>query len=669
MNAISKQAGTALRRCLTVVAVLVSAAAVAATAPEGDHSASPYFAVNSHDPTQDRLPLKNTTVEARILGVIADVVVTQHYRNEGSKPIAAQYVFPGSTRAAVYGMQVRLGERVLTAKIREKQQARVEFEQAKSAGKTAALLEQQRPNVFQMNVANIMPGDDVQVELRYTELISPTDGVYQFAFPTVVGPRYKGSNEGIQPEAWAAQGYERGSSTAFGLNVRLLSPSGVKEISSPSHQLTQQAKGDNETAIQLAKTGGNENNRDFVLNYRLASDKIETGILLSRGTDENFFLALAEPPKAVPTSAIVPREYVFVVDISGSMHGFPLDTTKVLMKNLLGGLRASDTFNLMLFSGDNTVLAPESLPATQANIERAIATLAKYSGGGSTEMLPALRKALAMKADVERARTFVVVTDGYVSVERDAFQLVRQNLDKANLFAFGIGSSVNRHLMEGLARAGQGEPFIVLNESAAAGEAERFRKMIAAPVLTHLKATFEGFDAYDVEPLALPDVFAQRPVILFGKWRGKATGKLLLEGSSANGPYRAELSIKPEQAKPENAALRYLWARHRVASLSDQEALEGGDGYRKDILDLGLRYNLLTQYTSFIAVDEIVRNKDAAATPLVDQPLPLPQGVGELAVGAQVPSTPEPAAWAMLAIAAAGMGVLAWLQRKQRDLA
>ena len=196
----------------------------------------------------------------------------------------------------------------------------------------------------------------------------------------------------------------------------------------------------------------------------------------------------------MPPAAITPRDYVFVVDISGSMHGFPLDTAKALMRQLLGNLRASDTFNVLLFSGSNRMLAPHSVPATPANVNAAIRTIEQMGGGGSTELLPALRRVYAEPKAPELARTVVVVTDGYVTVESEAFALVRQHLGQANVFAFGIGSSVNRHLMEGLARAGMGEPFIVTRPDEAKAQAERFRKLIESPVLTSVKARFEGID-------------------------------------------------------------------------------------------------------------------------------------------------------------------------------
>lgn len=630
-----------------------------------ERTESPYFFVQGDDPEVDRLPLKSTHVDVRVVGVIADVTVTQQYKNEGTRALEARYVFPGSTRAAVYAMTVRLAERVLTAQIREKQKARAEYDAAKREGKTAALLEQHRPNVFEMNVANILPGEEVNVELRYTELLVPTDGQYQFVFPTVVGPRYNGSpatGSGTN-EKWISTPYLRQgqlSNARFDLTVDLVTPIHVQTVSSPSHEIELKSVSATETRIGLAMTSKNENNRDFVLDYRLAGERIESGILLSRATPEsgreNFFLAMVEPPRAVATGQIVPREYIFIVDISGSMHGFPLETAKTLLADLVGNLRSSDSFNVMLFAGSSRMLAPQSVPATRANINQAIRILREQVGGGSTEIVPALIKALSLPRDPDRARTFVVVTDGYVSVESRIFELIRRNLANANLFAFGIGSSVNRHLMEGMARAGQGEPFIVLDPSKAADHAERFRRMIDAPVLTHLKARFEGLDVYDVEPLAVPDVFAQRPVVLFGKWRGAATGRLVLEGRAADGPFRATLDVDSRRVSEQNGALRYLWARHRIATLTDQEALDGAGSERAAILDLGLRYNLLTQYTSFIAVDRLVRNVAPAAAASVDQPSPLPQGVSNLAVGAAVPSTPEPAVWWLLMVA--GIAIL-----------
>jgi Ca-activated chloride channel family protein len=642
---------------------------------------SPYFFVKSDDPAVDRLPLKGTEVSVKISGVIADVTVTQTYRNEGQRAIEAKYVFPGSTKAAVSGLNVRLADRLITAQIREKQQAQIEYDTAKKEGKTAALLEQHLPNVFQMNVANILPGDDVKVELRYTELLVPQSGNYQFVFPTVVGPRYNSpQSESAKSESaqakWVAQptlpaGVSGTTPTAsFRLKASIDTPMGLKEIRSATHTIeVKKSDEDQHADIALTADGRPADNRDFVLDYRLAGEKIESGLMLYKGQGENaenFFLAMVEPPKAVAASAISPRDYIFVVDISGSMHGFPLDTAKTVLERLIGGLRPSDTFNVLLFSGSNKMLSPRSVPATRANIQQALSTIQNYSGSGSTELIPALKRVYAEPKEDKVSRTVVVVTDGYVTVEREAFELVRNNLSKANVFAFGIGSSVNRSLMEGIARAGMGEPFIITDPVQALEQAARFRRMVESPVLTNVKATFGGLDVYDVEPQALPDVLGERPVIVFGKWRadsnGQAKGRVVIEGQSASGPYREEVRID-SRTRQDTAALRTLWARHRIQSLSDQETLEGSAAFKERITELGLKYSLLTQYTSFIAVDKVVRNLAPQDSASVNQPLPLPQGVSELALGAEVPSTPEPESLGAIAVV---LSMLAMLRRRAR---
>jgi Ca-activated chloride channel homolog len=625
-----------------------------AAAPEG-----PYFHIASDDPGVDRLPLKRTRVDARIVGPIADVRVTQVYRNEGQRTIEAKYVFPGSTQAAVNAMTVRLGDRVLNATIREKQRARIEYEAAKKEGKTAALLDQHRPNVFQMNVANILPGDEVVVELRYTELLLPTEGRYRFVYPTVVGPRYHvARSAGGSSHFPATPHLPAGvaSPSAFDLQVQFASPLPVSDVQSSSHRIDVRSEGTRDAEVALADDGAARNNRDFILDYRLAGSATTGGLTLYPGRDgeDNYFLALVEPPQAITTAQINPREYVFVVDISGSMHGYPLDTAKTLLRHLIGGLRASDAFNVLLFSGSNRMLSDTPVPATPANVERAIATIEQMRAGGSTEIVPALERIAALPKSPEVARTVIVVTDGYVTVEERVFQLVRKNLGNSNVFAFGIGSSVNRHLIEGIARAGQGEPFIVTKPALAQAQAERLRRMIDAPVLTSLRARFEGLEVYDTEPArldALPDVLGGRPVALFGKWRGTQNvaggpvgprGQLVIDGRAADGHWQQVVPVATPD--PDAQALRLLWARQRVQQLSDEEALVGGNARREAITALGLQHSLLTNYTSFIAVDHVVRHLDADSRVSVNQPLPLPQGVSNHAIGATVPSTPEPAA-------------------------
>jgi Ca-activated chloride channel family protein len=384
-----------------------------------------------------------------------------------------------------------------------------------------------------------------------------------------------------------------------------------------------------------------QGNRDFILRYRLAGDQIASGLILYQGVDENFFLYMAQPPRRVTGEDIPAREYIFVVDVSGSMDGFPLNTSKQLLKDLIGQLRPTDFFNVVLFAGGSSVLSPQSLPATQKNVSGAIRLLEEQRGGGGTELLAAVKQAMSLPREAHVSRSVVLVTDGFISGEQGVFDYIREHLNQCNVFSFGIGSSVNRYLIEGVAKAGMGEPFIVTRESEAAAVAARFREYIQTPLLTDIEVRAVGFDTYDVHPASLPDLMAQRPVILFGKWRGPVAGSFELSGKTGHGEYRSSLDVAGVEPEEANRALRYLWARSRIAELSDYGSRDVPAERAKEITALGLKYNLLTRYTSFIAVREVVVNPDGSAKD-VKQPLPLPLGVSDLAVGAGTEEGSEP---------------------------
>jgi len=613
-------------------------------AEEADKTLSPYFFVNSDDPDVDALPLQSTSAQVHIAGVIADVTVTQVYKNEGRKTLEAVYIFPGSTRAAVYGMKMTIGERTIVAKIEKREEARQQYEQAKQEGKTASLLEQQRPNVFQMNVANILPGDKIVVELSYTELLVPTDGVYEFAYPTVVGPRYSNQPVPSVPasEQWVENPYlheGEAPSYNFDMTVNLSTGLPIQQASCPTHQVDIEYESQSFATVKLddsEKAGGG--NRDYILKYQLAGGQIETGLLLYQadpareGNQENFFLLMAQPPKRVKASDIPRREYIFIVDVSGSMRGFPLDISKKLLTDLIGKLNQDEKFNVLLFAGGSALFSERgSVSATKKNIAKALQFIDRQQGGGGTEILPALQRALALPRLENTSRTVVIMTDGYVNVEAQTFDLIRNKLGDANMFAFGIGTSVNRFLIEGMARMGMGEPFVITEPGAAPAQAEKFRQYIQAPVLTQIHLDVQGFETYDVEPLSIPDVLAERPVIVFGKWRGDLKGTLVLTGVTGSERYTQSFNVGEMSARSENAALRYLWARHRLHILSDYAQVQPGDKLAEMMTDIGLRYNLLTQYTSFVAIDSEIRHKDGDST-TIRQPLPLPQGVADTAV-------------------------------------
>jgi Ca-activated chloride channel family protein len=611
---------------------------------EQDKTLSPYFYVQCDDNQNADLPLLSTSADVTIAGVIADVVVSQVYQNNGQKPIEAIYVFPGSTRAAVYALKMVIGERVIEAQVKERQQARIEYEAAKQEGKSAALLEQQRPNVFQMNVANIMPGDTIKVELRYTEMLVPVNNIYEFVYPTVVGPRYSNTASAeVKPtDKWIANPYlKQGKKPFFTFDIKVGISSGmpIQEMSCATHKVSIQY--DNAAAASLILDKGESDgcNRDFILRYRLAGDKIESGVQLYKGEKENFFCMMMQPPQHVTNAQIPSREYIFVVDVSGSMNGFPLEISKTLLRNLISGLRSSDCFNVVLFAGGSTVMSPRSLSATKENISRAIDVIDNQQGGGGTELLPALETSMKLPRSDASSRSIIVVTDGYIGFETDAFELIRKNLDNANVFAFGIGSSVNRFLIEGMAHAGGGEPYIVTKPENGAETAESFRKYIDRPVLTQIKCHYNGFSVYDVDPIAIPDVMASRPIIVYGKWKGEPSGEIEVSGfTGGKDTWAQTFAIDKKMVSEKNAALKYLWARQRIAFLGDYNKLSSSDERIKEITNLGLTYNLLTEYTSFLAVDKSVRN-NTGSVETVTQPLPLPEGVSDLAVGGFAPSS------------------------------
>jgi Ca-activated chloride channel family protein len=243
----------------------------------------------------------------------------------------------------------------------------------------------------------------------------------------------------------------------------------------------------------------------------------------------------------------------------------------------------------------------------------------------------------------------MVITDGFINAERDVFELIQNNLDTTNFFSFGIGSSVNRYLIEGMAKAGLGEPFVVLGPEEAPGVAERFRNYVQSPVLTQIKVTYKGFEAYDVEPQTLPDLFAQRPLVFFGKWRGGQGGQIEISGKSGKGDYVQTFQVSETKPLEVNSALRYLWARSRVARLSDFNFGKDNPETKEEVTSLGLTYSLVTSYTSFIAVLEVIRNQEGHGKE-VDQPLPLPLNVSDLAVRGYA-AGPEPEMVLLLTVA------------------
>ena len=596
---------------------------------------APYFKSPNGDKGLEHLPLKSTNVTGKITGMIADVCIEQTYKNDGSKPLEAIYVFPMSDKAAIYSLEMHIGTRVIVAAIKEKNLARQEYETAKSDGHRASLLEQERPNVFTMNVANINPADIIKVVVRYTEFIIPDDGIYSFVFPTVVGPRFNAKGSKAK---FAAQPYTKSGESplsTFSLHVDLLSDIPISFADCKTHKTNIQFPSDKMVSVRLSNEEIYAANRDFILNYALRGQGIESGIQLYDHGKEKFFMAMIQPPKRVANDEIPPREFIFVVDISGSMHGFPLNVSKKLLRNLISNLKASDQFNVVLFAGSSEVLSSVSLSANKSNIDKAIKFIDSYNGGGSTELLGALKTSLALpRASKSLSRSVVIVTDGYVTVEKEAMQLIRSNLNNTNVFAFGIGSSVNRYLINGLAHTGGGLPFVVINETEADSIATKFRKYIQTPVLSNIRVKYDGFQAYDLILEKLPDVLSERPVIITGKYKGNAEGTINFSGYTGTGKFSKVLKINQSMISQDHKAIRYLWAREKIQGLSDYGDSNLDNNTIANITKLGLDYNLMTEYTSFIAVDRQEKVDAKGELRTVQQILPMPQGVSNYAIGA-----------------------------------
>ncbi|MCB1099081.1 MAG: VWA domain-containing protein [Verrucomicrobiae bacterium] len=655
---------------MLVSLVIVLWAARASGADGGDKTLSPYFSVETRDANAAAFPLRSTDVAVNISGVIADVTVRQLYANLGGGAIDAVYIFPASTRCAVHGMTMRIGGRTIEAKVMERAEARKEFEKAKSEKKSAALLVQQRPNVFQMNIGRVLPGDEIEIELHYTEHLVPEKGIYEFVYPTVVGPRYSNQRESevAASEKWIANPFlKKGTTapTAFHISASVHGGMPLASVACDSHPVKIAYKDETSAEVQLDESetnGSNGGNRDFILRYAIAGNEVGSGLLLhqaAEGEGENFFLLTVQPPARVEKGDVSKREYVFVVDVSGSMSGFPLNTAKALMAGLLKEMRPTDRFNVLLFAGSSKVLSERPLEATAAHLKQANTLIDRQGGGGGTELLPALSRALSLPKTDGYSRSIVIVTDGYVQVEREAFDMLRKNLGEANAFAFGIGSSVNRFLIEGIARAGGGESFVVTRPAEAASMAQKLHDYISAPVLTDIEILYDGFDAYDVEPKGYPDVMAERPLVVWGKWQGNPAGKIEITGLRGDGSrYRHVHQVGAGDDRT-NSALPYLWARNRIAALSDYIGVQRDAEDIREVTNLGLSYNLLTDYTSFIAVDTEARALENSDEPtVVKQPLPLPQGVSNAAV-------PEPQT-ALLALVAMFLLLCGRSRRAQR---
>ncbi|MBI5497863.1 MAG: AgmX/PglI C-terminal domain-containing protein [Deltaproteobacteria bacterium] len=594
----------------------------ASTAAGRDVSAAPRLVLDGTGAAVDALPLKEQRADVEIAGVVAHVRLTQVYENTGTAVLSAAYVFPGSTRAAVHGMRMTVGTRTLRAQLRERAAAEREYDDAVRRGRTAGLLRQDRPNVFRMNVGNILPADVVSVELEYSELLVPEEQQYEFVLPAVVGPRYAGTEDA---DTVAQPAHDPAAPARWDVALRISAGLPLVDVMSPSHRVGVTRTAEGPADVVLDASDDNPGNRDFILRYRLAGDAIHAGAVVHRDPDGGgTLLAMVQPPARLENDDIPPREYVFVVDVSGSMRGQPLAVARDLLRRLVDGLRPVDRFNVVLFESTPYLMSPHSVPGTRENLAAALQALETGGGGGGTEMLAGLRAALGIPRTRGMSRSVVLITDGFVNVEHQTFKLVRDHLREMNVFAFGIGSSVNRHLIEGIARAGRGEPFIVDSSAATTDAAERFWRYVSSPVLTEVDVAFRGIEVRDVLPARVPDLFASRPLVLLAHYTGQPRGEIVVTGRGAKGrvEYRVPISVSAGTHHP---VLPRLWARQRITDLTDAQDPGNAAPTRAAVLPIALQHGVLSQWTAFVAVDD--RGRTDAAPVEVNQPAPVPAGM------------------------------------------
>lgn len=590
------------------------------------------------------VPLKHTNVKAEISGFLARVKVQQEFVNNFSEPIEAVYTFPLSQDSAVDDMTMTIGSRTIKGKILKREEARKVYENAKSRGQTASLLDQERPNIFTQSVANILPNEKIVIEISYVETLKYEDGSYEFVFPMVVGPRYIPGNstgktgDGLSldttqvPDASKITPMPANGRAGHDISIEVNLDAGVpiEQIRSTLHHVETQNLSPNNAKITL-KNETTIPNKDFILKYDVTGKKIEDAILTHRGKNGGFFTMILQPPDKFTTDEITPKEIVFVLDTSGSMSGFPIEKAKEAMKMSLDGLHPHDTFNLITFAGDTHVLFEKPVPATARNLQMAQEFLASRKGGGGTEMMKAIKASLAPSDSQEHLRIVCFMTDGYIGNESGILSEIQKH-PNARVFSFGIGNSVNRFLLDKMAEEGRGEVSYVTLDDDGTQAAKKFYERVRTPILTDISIDWNGLPVANVYPSRLSDLFSAKPVILNGRYTNAARGTIKLKGKISGQIYERHIQVNLPEIEEKHDVLATLWARQRIDELTSKGYGAANDEAAKkamqdQITNLGLEFRLLTKFTSFVAVEERVVNHSGTNPRKISVPIEMADGV------------------------------------------
>lgn len=606
--------------------------------------------VPSEDGEPRIFPLKHTDVKAKVSGNVSRIEVTQTFENPFSDPLEAIYVFPLPDEAAVDDMEIKLGDRIIKGDIKKREEAREIYERARQEGRTAGLLEQERANIFTQSLANIKPGEQIDVTIRYTDSLTFEGGDYEFVFPMVVGPRYipgtpideNASEPDPTRENWG-QDSDRvpdasritppvlppgtRSGHDIGVTVELDAGGLVQEVRSPSHKIITNRRG-NIVEVQL-NSEDTIPNKDLILRYRVSGKETQTTVLTQSDEKGGHFALYLVPAIEYKTNEIVPKDIIFLMDTSGSQRGEPIAKSKELMRRFINGLNPNDTFTVIDFANTAQALSPTPLQNTKRNRDRALAYVENLEGNGGTALLNGINAVLKYPpAPAGRLRSVVLLTDGYIGNDNEIIARVQKELKYGNrLYSFGVGSSVNRFLLDRLAEVGRGTMQVVRQDEPSEEAAEKFFQQINNPVLTNIRIHWEGEGSHpDIYPQFLPDLFANQPLVLFGRKGDRASGKLRITGISARGRrYNETIEVNFNAAG--NLAIAQLWGRARIKELMLK--MTGGETRSgvEAVTDTALAYRLLSQYTAFVAVSQEVRVDPDGTRRTVDVPVELPEGV------------------------------------------
>ena len=631
------------------------------------------------------VPLTHTDVQIDVRGAVAAATLTQQFASNASEPIEAIYIFPLPHDAAVYDLELRIGERIIRSEIHERQEAKHIYDAAKSQGKRAALLEQERPNIFTTSVANIMPGDRIDVRLRYVQPLRWEQGRMRLTFPMVVGPRYipgttavSQTGSGWAPDTEAVPDASRitppvrhpDSRSAHDVSVSVDLDAAISSatLNSVSHAIKVQKTADGRQHVELA-TAATLPNKDFVLDIQQPEGtQPRTALFLSPSQEsgETHFLLAAYPPTK-QTGDRVPVEMLYMIDVSGSMAGTSIEQAREALLEALDRLRPIDRFSILTFSSGYREFSPEILPATPANVAAARQYVQRVKAEGGTEMLPALMHLMKQPPTPGYLRHIVLLTDGDLGNEEQIFTALHQNLGDARLFTVAIGSAPNHYLATKMAQIGRGVFTSIANISEVREQMTRLFARIENPALTDVNVSFSGVQVAEVYPRRMPDLFFDQPLLIYGRIAKGSKGTVHLTGKVGNAPY--EQAIRFETSKATfHPGITTMWARQRVEELMDGWGVSderAQSEIKSAVIAHALKYHLVTRFTSLVAVEQVVVN-NTGNSKSVAVPTELPAGWQQDKVFGPPATGTTDTFFELLGMSLLLGGVLAWWLSRQR---